>query len=311
MTELPESRPPPISQRAAPQRLGLVQIHIATLFFGGAGLFGKLLDVNPAAITAGRTLFGSLALLAACWFTRTHLPIRSGRDLALFVAAGAVLALHWCTFFAAVQTATVAIGLLAFASFPMFVTLLEPIVFGERLTRSDVLSAVTVVAGLLLLAGSFDVSDKVTQGVGWGILSGLTFAVYSLLSRGNIRAYPQLTVTLYQQAFACWFAAPLAISSNSVMTARTIWLLAILGTVFTAAPHALFVGGLKFIRARSASIIVSLEPVYGVVLAALVLGEIPTLRTLGGGVLVLGAAIALTLRMAQGGTSAAQDWDVS
>ena len=294
MTERSESRPPHIAGNDAARRTSLVKIHLATLCFGCAGLFGKLLDVNPAIITAGRTLFGSLALWLACRLSRSSLRIRGWGDLSLLCAAGAVLAIHWYSFFAAIQTATVAIGLLAFASFPMFVALLEPMVFGERLTRFDVLAAAVVVVGLVLLAGSFDVADQRAQGVGWGIISGFTFAVYSLLSRGNIRTYPQLTVTAYQQAFALLFALPVAVSlatcSKSIMTTRQVWLLAILGIVFTAAPHALFVGSLKFVRARSASIIVSLEPVYGVVLAALLLGEIPSLITAAGGLLVLAAA---------------------
>ena len=295
MTELSESRPPHIAGNVAARRTSLVQIHLATLCFGCAGLFGKLLDVNPAIITAGRTLFGSLALWVACRLSRSSLRIRTWGDLSLLCAAGAVLAMHWCSFFAAIQTATVAIGLLAFASFPMFVAFLEPMVFGERLTRFDVLAAAAVVVGLVLLAGSFDVADQRAQGVGWGIVSGFTFAVYSLLSRGNIRTYPQLTVTAYQQAFALLFSLPVALSlamcSRSIMTTRQVWLLVILGIGVHRRAACAVCRKFEIRSRRSASIIVSLEPVYGVVLAALLLGEIPSLTTAAGGLLVLAAAL--------------------
>src|SRR5690242_19696976 len=103
MTELSESPPPHIAGNDVARRASLAKIHLATLCFGCAGLFGKLLDLNPAIITAGRTLFGSLALWVACRLSRTRLRIGTWGDVSLLCAAGAVLALHWCSFFAAIQ----------------------------------------------------------------------------------------------------------------------------------------------------------------------------------------------------------------
>jgi drug/metabolite transporter (DMT)-like permease len=292
--------PNPLSQRGgwSNNRLALAQMHLAALLFGCAGIFGRLLDANPAVITAGRTLFGSLTLFAVGWFTSAGWRIRSPRDGLLLLAAGAVLAVHWYSFFAAVQVSSVATGLLAFASFPMFVTLLEPLFFEERIARFDMGAAVVVVAGLLLLAPSLDFASSSTRGVCWGILSGFTFAVFSLVSRSNVRKYPRLMVTAYQQAFALLVVMPFAVSSYSALTLRALGLLAILGVVFTAAAHALFIGSLKSIRAQTASIIAGLEPLYAIVFAALLLGEIPSQRTMWGGLLVLSSALVSTFRAA-------------
>ncbi len=275
-------------------------MHVAALLFGCAGIFGRLLEVGPAVITAGRTLFGSLALLSVCWLTGVTLRIRTRRDGLLLLAAGAILGVHWYSFFAAIQVSSVATGLLAFASFPMFVTFLEPLFFDERITRFDLAAAAVVVVGLLLLAPSFDLGSAATRGVCWGILSGFTFAIFSLLSRGNVRNYPQLTVTAYQQAFALLVILPVAVASQPTLTLRTLGLLAILGFVFTATAHTLFIGSLKFIRAQTASIIGGLEPLYAIAFAALVLGELPSARTILGGLLVLGSALASTFRAANG-----------
>ena len=68
-------------------------------------------------------------------------------------------------------------------------------------------------------------------------------------------------------------------------------MLLLLGVVFTALAHTLFIRSMRTIKAQQASIIISLEPVYGIVLAALLLSEIPTVRMLIGGGLILGAAI--------------------
>lgn len=280
------------------KQLGLVQIHLATLLFGFAGLFGKL-DVSPATITAARTLLGCLTLALAAWFTKASFRLASRADLALLLAGGAVLAVHWFSFFQSIQISTVAIGLLSFASSPLFATFLEPLVFDEHLRWFDVAMAAIVVAGLALLAPMFDFGDRATQGVWWGVFSGFTFAVYSLLCRGNVRRYSQLVVNVYQQAFAMILVVPLAIGTTTQLSGSIIWKLAVLGIVLTAGAQTLFIGGLKFVRAQTASIITCLEPLYGIALAVPLAGEVPTGRTLLGGALILGAVIASTWRSAR------------
>ncbi len=57
---------------------------------------------------------------------------------------------------------------------------------------------------------------------------------------------------------------------------------------------------MRHIKAQTASIINSLEPVYGIILALIFLHEMPSLRTVMGGVIVLVAAIAATLSLGSG-----------
>ena len=61
--------------------------------------------------------------------------------------------------------------------------------------------------------------------------------------------------------------------------------------VFTALSHTLFIGSLRTIRAQTASVVSCLEPVYGILLAALFLGEIPSRREVLGGAVVFACAI--------------------
>lgn len=80
------------------------------------------------------------------------------------------------------------------------------------------------------------------------------------------------------------------------MSAKDWGLLVLLGVVFTGVAHSLFIGGMKHVRAQTAGIIASLETVYGIISAALLLGEIPSLRELAGGAIILGTAAYSTLR---------------
>jgi hypothetical protein len=91
----------------------LVALHAAVALFGFAGLFGKWLALSPVAIVLGRTAIAAIAL----GILRLRSPRQAPFDVRL-VGNGIVLAVHWLSFFAAIQVSTVAVGLLGFASFP-------------------------------------------------------------------------------------------------------------------------------------------------------------------------------------------------
>jgi drug/metabolite transporter (DMT)-like permease len=283
----------------APRTRGLVEIHIAAVLFGFPGLFGKWIALPPHLIVLGRVFFAALVLGLVLSLKRHSLRIRPVRDLALLALCGLVLAIHWTMFFRSVQVSTVAVGLLAYSSFPVFTAFLEPLAFREPWDPWSLLFALLSFAGVFVMVPRYGLSDPIFQGVLWGLGAGLTFAVLTLLNRKLARGRSGLTVAFYQDLFALVFLSPFAALADFKLTGRTLWLLAGLGVFGTAAAHSLFINGLKRVRARTASIISSLEPVYGIVLALVFLGESPSLRTLSGGALILAAALIVTVRAAR------------
>jgi drug/metabolite transporter (DMT)-like permease len=167
---------------------GLLPIHLAVFLFGFAGLFAKWLPLPPSVIVLGRTAFAGLALGVWLWRHPPADPARCGRDRLVFGLLGIVLAVHWVTFFHAIRVSTVAVGLLAFSTFPVFITFMEPILFKEPLRRFDLLTAALVTIGLVLVIPRFDTNDRILQGAAWGTLSGFTFAVLALLNRRYVQS---------------------------------------------------------------------------------------------------------------------------
>jgi len=276
------------------RRRALVQVHLAVFLFGLAGLFGKGLAWPATAIVLGRTGLAAGTLgLWQIWQRQPLWPrtIRDGLGLALL---GGLLAFHWVSFFHSIQLSTVALGLLTFSSFPVFVTVLEPIFFRTPWRWRDGVIALVVVLGVALVVPEYRLGAATTVGATWGLLSGLSFALLQLLNRGYRQRYAALTIAFQQNGFAClsllvWIALyPLP----AFIIASTDWLwLLVLGVLCTAVAHTLFIDSLSVLRTQVASVISGLEPVYGTVLAALLLGEIPTLRTLAGGGLILGTTM--------------------
>jgi drug/metabolite transporter (DMT)-like permease len=261
------------------------------LLFGLSGLFGKYIGLPASLITLGRVLFAALALLVTLLALRARFALQARRDYLLLPLTGAVLALHWTAFFQSVQVATVAIALISFATFPVFVTFLEPLVFRHPLRALDVALALLTLLGVALVVPSVELADATTQGVLWGLLAAGSFAVLSLCNRYYVRRYSSILISFYQDATAALVLLPFLLTWQQPVAVGDLLLLAVLGIVFTALAHTLFIQGLRGVKAQTASLISSLEPVYGIVFAALLLAEIPTPRTLLGGALILGVVL--------------------
>jgi drug/metabolite transporter (DMT)-like permease len=274
----------------------LAEIHLAVLLFGFPGLFGKWLALPAVVIVFGRVLFASLALGAVMRLRRIPFAVRPRRDLALFVLCGLILAVHWTMFFRSVQVSSVAVGLLAYSSFPVFTAFLEPWLARERWDPASLMFALACVLGIALIVPAFDLSDAVLRGVLWGLGAGLTFSVLSILDRSLALRHSNLKVAFFQDALAGLVLIPALLRTGLPASGREWALIVILGVVCTAAAHALFIEGLAKVGARTASILSALEPVYGILLALVFLKESPSLRTVSGGAIVMAAALGATVR---------------
>lgn len=272
----------------------LLSVHIAVALFGVAGIFAKLLAIEPALIVFGRTFFACLALLVALPVMKVDVRLKEGKDALGFLLMGTILALHWVTFFHSIQVSTVAIGLLTFSTFPIFVTFLEPFFFNERLQMIDIFVCLVVFLGLILVIPDLNFENNLTLGAFWGVFSGLTFAVLSVLNRTFVSNYPAMTIAFYQNMIASLVLLPVVGGTFLTTTVHEMKLLILLGVVFTALAHSFFIRGLLYVKAQLASVIASLEPVYGIVLAMVLLKEIPTVREGIGGCIIVGAIVLAT-----------------
>lgn len=273
----------------------LIEIHVAVLLFGVSGLFGKLIELPSIIIVLGRVFFSSIFLILILRYVKRDIRLGKKSDYIYLILMGIILAIHWTTFFKAIQLSTVAIGLLTFSTFPVFVTFLEPYFFKEKLKIRDIVVAVITFIGVLFVVPNFELGNGMTQGAIWGVISGFTYAILSMLNRKYVKEYSGMVIAFYEQAIATVILLPFLFFQRVEFKLLDIFLLLILGFVFTAIAHSLFINGLKNIKTQVAGIISSLEPVYGILLAAIFLKEIPTIRELLGGIIILGTVFYSTM----------------
>ncbi|NHZ94234.1 DMT family transporter [Massilia sp. CCM 8734] len=266
--------------------------HSAALLFGLTGVFGALIRADATVITFGRAAFALVAL--ALFALARQRPLLRGLDrykLCMLVASGMLLAAHWVSFFVAVKVGGVAMATLGFASFPAFIALLDMLVFRERIGSAEAILLTLVTLGLVLVTPSFDVGEAGTAGLLWGVLSGLMFALLAVANRRAARGMDALGLAFWQNLVVALAVAPFAAASLGAPT-RLDWLyLGLLGVFCTGLAHYLFVKSLERLHARSAGMIIALEPVYAIACAWWLFAQQPSARMLAGAALIVSAIV--------------------
>lgn len=269
----------------------LLSVNAAVFLFGLAGLFAKWIHLPALGITFGRVLFSSIALCAFMRAGGQPFRVSDRRDLALLVCAGAILALHWWSFLASIQLSTVAIGTITFSSFPLFLTFLEPLAFHQRLTKRNVLIAAVILVGVAITVPELSLENHTFRGIAVGMFSALAYAVLTAMNKRFAQKYSGTLIAFYEQATAAVVLLPLVLGARMRPSATDVGLLLLLGVVTTALAHTLFITSLKRLPAQLAGICSSMETVYGILFALVLLGEVPSGREIAGAIIIVGAVV--------------------
>ncbi len=265
-------------------------IHLAVLLFGFAGLFAKWVNLPAAILVFGRVFFAALFLFLYLLFTKKSFWLKTKNDYLSLFLAGVLLAFHWFTFFYSIQISSVAIGILGVSTFSIFSALLESFFFKEKFCYKNLIPATLSVLGIYIILPEFSFSNVVTQALFWAVVSGFAFALISFLNRKQVKKYSGGLVAFYQDLSASLVLFPLLFVLDYQFSWASLGELLLLGAVFTALAHSLFITGLGAIKVHQASVIANLEPVYGIVFAFFLLDEVPTWNVLAGGAIIIGMA---------------------
>jgi len=268
-------------------------LHSAVLLFGGTALFSKLIGLPALDITVYRTGVAAIVLFILLTIQKKKIALANPKDYGVAILLGAVVGIHWVTYFASMQMAGVTVGVIAFFTYPVITVFLEPLLSKtkSRPKVKDIVIAVIVLIGIFLLIPEINLGNQVTVGIIIGVISAFFFALRNVLHKNYFSHYSGPHTMLYQTLVAFLMLGlfvdvpPLEVSTND-------WLLVLLaGAIFTAMPHALFASSLRHLSATTAGLISCLQPLYGSVLAFLLLNERVNIMTAIGGMLVISAAL--------------------
>lgn len=272
-------------------RKEIIYLHLAVMLFSLSGVVAQYVEVPSVLVAFGRVTCSSLLLLIILLIGKKSLKLRTQKDYILIVITGIVLAIHWTTFFQSIQVSSVAIGTITFSTFPLFITFFEPLIFREKLKRQSVISAAILFIGVLITIPEFSLENKATLGILWGMISSFTYAIMTLANRYFSKRYDGSLICFYEQGTAAIVLFPALSLMKVTWRVQDIAGVAFVGFVCTAFAYTLFVTAQKHVKAQTAGLISGMETVYGIIYALMLLGEIPSIRELIGGVVILGVAM--------------------
>lgn len=270
---------------------GLIAIHSAVLFLGITALFSKLISLTALEISLLRSIFAAAIILFIVLWQKNSIKLFKAKDYGIAVLLGVLLAVHWVTYFHAMQVSSVAVGVIALYTFPVITVFLEPLFHGDKPHIKDVVSALVVLLGIYLLVPEFSLSNETTQGLLWGILSALFFALRNIIQGHYFKRYTAKHSLFYQSLVTFIVLLPFSYEVIPEVTNIQWGQLLILGVFFTALPHTLFAFSLLNLKAKTVSLVACVQVVYATLFAAALLSEWPQLSTVIGGLIVVSAAM--------------------
>lgn len=286
------------------QQQSLLFLHTSVLLFGGTALFSKLIGLTALDITVYRTGVAAMVLLTLLTLQKKRITLASAKDYGVAILLGMVVGVHWVTYFAGMQMAGVTVGIIAFFTYPVITVFLEPLLNRAKVSRKpkikDIAVAIIVLIGIFLLIPEINLGNQATLGIATGVLSAFFFSLRNILHKNYFSHYSGPHTMLYQTLIA-FLMLGLWVEVPPMDVTQQDWLLILLvGIVFTAMPHALFASSLRHLSATTAGLISCLQPLYGGVLAFLLLNERVNVLTVIGGLLVISAALFETWSVSKG-----------
>jgi len=273
---------------------------LATLFISTSGVLGKYIAMPSEVIIWFRSAFAMVVLYAFCRFRKIDLKIQSKRHVLPFIIGGVFMAAHWITYFYALKLSNVAIGMLSLYTFPVMIAFLEPLFLKIKFNPIHIVLGLLVLLGLYILAPEFDIKNTQVQDVLFGLLSALCYSVRILILKQYVQQYNGVMLMFYQTVIITVLLVPVLFFMDVSGFREQLPYLLLLGLLTTAIGHSLMVHSLQFFSASTASIISSIQPIFGILLAFIFLNEIPTWNTYVGGSLILATVVIESVRSRKG-----------
>ena len=287
-----------------PERRALLQIHFCVLLWGFTAILGKLISLPALDLVWWRMLIvvATVALWPRAW---RGLRRADARTLAIFAGIGCVVALHWLTFYGAIKLSNASVAATCMATGPIFLAIIEPWIVRRPFEARELAIGVVALPGVALVIGG--TPDGMRVGIAVGVVLLPFVSIFGPLNKRSVERADPLVVTGVELAAGTVFLTLVALALPggghlvAIPDGRDAVLLVLLALGCTLLPFALALHALRHTSAFTAQLAVSLEPVYAILLAIVLLGE---QRELAGSfylgvAVILGAVFAHTWSLAR------------
>jgi len=277
------------------ERKAYIELHIAVLLFGFTAILGDLINLQAITLVWWRVFITSISLLFFIRFGRKlkHVP---RNKILPFMLIGCIVGLHWVCFYGSIKLANASVSLICMATTSVFTSLLEPLIIKRRIQPLEIIIGLVIIPSMGLVISELDLTMK--WGVVVGLMSAFLASLFGVLNKKYIEVSDPYSITFIELSSA-WLLLSLVFIvgysyfdfSQFVPPTAMDWVyIIILALLCTTLAYVLSLRSLKHLSAFASNLVVNLEPLYGIVLAAILLKEYEQLTFnfyLGGALIIM------------------------
>lgn len=255
--------------------LNYLHLHFIIFIWGFTAVLGALISLEAIPLVWYRMLLATLIIFAFLRFKKEKLNF-SLKTLSGFALGGVIIALHWLTFFGAIKASNVSVTLAVLSTGAFFASILEPLIYGRKVILYEVLFGLVVVAGLYVI---FDVEASYTLGIVLALISAFLSALFSVINGKFVLKHKASAISFYELMFGVlgitiYLAFSGSFTADFFKVSASDWMyLLILASVCTAYAFIASVHVMKWISPYTVMLSINMEPVYGIILALIILGD--------------------------------------
>jgi drug/metabolite transporter (DMT)-like permease len=254
----------------------LVQLNAAVFLWGFTGVLGRAISLDSIMLVWWRLLITMVSLWALYLVFGKPRRVPS-RSILMISIIGTIQALHWVCFYASIKLANVTIALTCLSTSALIAALLEPLVIKKKFDFFEIFLGLFAIAGILII---YNTHLRFSAGIIIGLLSAVLTVMVSVANKKIIDNYHPEHITLYQLTggfLGITVLLPvfrlLFHNTWSVPTPIDwVWLV-VLSWVCTILTFFLYIRSLKNISAFTMNLTLTLEPIYGIILAFVIYKE--------------------------------------
>lgn len=254
-----------------------VELHIAVFLFGFTAILGELIELHPLILTWWRVVLASAFFLVLPSMMRNVRSI-SKSLIRIYFGIGLLVALHWLTFYAAIKASNASITLVCLATTTFFTALIEPAVMKTRVSKLQLGLGLAILPGMILIVNS--TGGQYIWGIVLGIMSAVLAASFGALNKRYLGGQDPMSVTLIEMVAATVLLTvglPFVLyhdAGSGLWPGKMDWIyLILLALICTNVAYLLALRALRHLSAYMTALTVNLEPLYGIILAAVLLAQ--------------------------------------
>ena len=251
-------------------------LHFLVFIAGFTAILGELITIKAIPLVWFRMVIASVLMFIYIKIAKVRLKVPP-KSIIKLSFAGIIIALHWITFFGAIDESNISIALAMFSTGAFFASFIEPLIYKRKIIWYEIVFGVLVIIGVFIITQG---EIKYIKGIVLGISSAFFSSLFAVLNGYFLKQHTATVISFYEflsgvffiSIFIMFFGDGFSIDFFNIGNSDYIYLF-ILASICTAYAFIAAVYVMKLISPYTVVLTYNLEPIYGIVMALILFPE--------------------------------------